>query len=325
MWYRYCFIFLFICLPAVSTAQVGTFQSLTSNNTEPSIALNPSFPSPGQPFTASIEDYSGSLFGSEITWTYAGEVIGEFSNQRSADLVAGAAGSNLSIQATLRTPQGTVETITRTINPIYIDIIIEPQTRVPDWYEGRALPSYTSQVNATALLHNGTNFLNSNQIVYTWTLDQQTLENGAVRGGNKMSFETPRGSAPVLIVNVADLQGNTLARRAVRMTSAQPDLEYYEKHTLYGMRTRPLQSNSTLAGNILTLQAEPFNLDSRVYNRPDIAQWKVNNIETDNGVSNPYEITLSRAGIGGRTVLNFHVRSLSAILQGAEDSVAVNF
>ncbi len=325
MWYRYCLLFLLTILPAVSLAQVGNFQSLTSNNREASITLSPSFPGPGEPFTASIDDYSGSLFGSEITWTYAGEVVEVFSNQRTAELVAGAAGSNATIVATLQTPQGTTQTITRTINPIYIDIIIEPQTRVPDWYEGRALPSYTSQVNATALLHNGTNFLNSNQLVYTWTVDQQTLENGAIRGGNKMSFETPRGSAPVLIVNVADLQGNTLARRAVRMTSVQPELAFYEKHSLYGIKNRPLQSNTSLVGNVLTLQAEPFNLDTRVFNRPDIAQWEINKIETDNGVLNPYEITLSRAGIGGRTVLNFHVRSLSEILQGVEDSVVVNF
>jgi len=325
MWYRYCLLFLLVLLPAVSTAQVGTFQSLTTSNQAPSIALSPSFPGPGQPFTASITDYSGSLFGSEITWTYAGEVVDTFANQRSAELLAGTAGSNATIQANLRTPQGTTEIITRTVNPIYIDIIIEPQTRVPDWYHGRSLPSYTSQVNATALLHNGTNFLDSNQIVYTWTVDQQTLENGSIRGGNKMSFTTPRGSAPVLTVNAADLQGNTLARRAVRMTSVQPDMEYYEKHSLYGMRKRPLQSNSALIGNVLTLQAEPFNLDTRVYNRPDIAQWEINNVETSNGVANPYEITLSRAGIGGRTVLNFHVRSLSEILQGTEDSVVVNF
>jgi hypothetical protein len=325
MWLRYCFIFTLCLTPFLSTAQIGTFQDMGSGAQQPIISISPSFPGPGQPFTATIEDYSGALFGSETTWTYDGVLVEGAANQRAEELMAGAAGSNQPLRVDIGSPNGSSKTVTKSINPLYIDIIIEPQTRVPDWYAGRALPSLGSQINATALLHNGTQFLNANQIVYTWQVDQNVLENGSIRGGNKVSFETPRGSAPTIILTVADLQGTTLAKRAVRMTSVQPDIEYYEKHSLYGMRTRPLQSNAALIGNVLTLQAEPFNLDARVYNRPDIAQWEINSIETSNGIANPYEITLSRSGVGGRTVLNFHVRSLSEVLQGAEDNVVVNF
>ena len=325
MWQRFCFVITLIALPLASQAQLGTFQSFTESAQEPAITLEPSFPSPGKPFTATIQDYSGGLFGSEILWRYNGALVDEATNQRAADLVAGAAGERATIEATVRTAQGDVRTITQSLTPIYIDIIIEPQTRVPDWYWGRSLPSFTSQINATALLHNGSDFLNSNEVVYTWTIGQETIENGPIRGGNKVSFETPRGNDPVLVVSAADLRGNTLARRAVRMTSVQPELAFYEKHSLYGMRTKPTQSNTSIVGNIITLQAEPFNLDTRVYNNPDVAQWEINSVTTDNGVPNPYEITLSRAGTGGRTGINFHVRSLEQILQGAEDNVVMNF
>lgn len=325
MWPRYYFILLLVCLPFTTTAQVGTFQSVSSGSQPPSIELNPSFPGPGESFTATIKDFGGTLFGSQITWTYNGEVVEASTNQRSAELTAGAAGSDDVLQVTLNTPKGTVETITQTISPLYIDIIFEPQTRVPDWYAGRALPSTGSQVNATALINDGTNFIASDNLVYTWQVNRVSLEGGPIRGGNKVSFAAPNGSTPVVVVTVADTRGNTIARRGMVLTTVKPDIAYYEKHSLYGVKELPLQSTTAIIGNILTIHAEPFNLDTRVYNQPDIAQWEINSRETDNGVQNPYEITLTRAGVSGSTILNFHVRSLQTILQGAEANIRVNF
>jgi hypothetical protein len=326
MWQRYCLLFLLVFLPFVSLAQFGNFENFNNNGREPSIITSPSFPGPGQSYTATIEDAAGSVFGSQITWMVNGTQLNDVTNRRTVNLVAPAAGEQATLTAVLNTADGKNIRLSKTIQPIYLDIIIEPQTRVPDWYQGRSLPSTRSQINATVLLHNGTSFLDSNIIVYSWTVDGEPLENGPIRGGYKVSFETPSyGSRPVLIVNASDLRGNTIARRAVQMNSVTPDLEFYEKHSLYGQRTKPLQTNTALVGNVITLQAEPYNLDTRVYNNPDIAQWEINSIETDNGVSNPYEITLSRAGVGGRTVLNFHVRSLEQILQGAEDDLIINF
>jgi hypothetical protein len=240
-------------------------------------------------------------------------------------ITAGAAGTSQTLTALLQTPNNQEQTVSVTINPIYLDLIVEPQTRVPDWYQGRALPSYSSQINATALLHNGTTFLDPASVVYTWRIDRDPIEGGAIRGGNKVSFLTPRGRGPVLFVTAANIQGKTIASRAILLRTVLPEMLYYEKHSLYGQSTLPIKSAAALIGNVLTLQAEPFFLDTRVYNQPDIAQWEINSIATDNGASNPYEITLSRAGTNGRTMVNFHVRSLREVLQGVEASVTVNF
>jgi len=325
MWYRYVCLVVLVCLPSVSAAQMGGLDGLTAGNQEPTITLDPLFPSPGQSFTATVQDFSRTVFGSEITWSYNGTVIEEGSNQRSVELVAPAAGGNYELTAQLVTPVGLVQLVTTTINPIFIDIIIEPQTRVPDWYSGRALPSYASQINATILLHDGTDFLDPNQHVYTWRINQQAIEGGALRGGHKVSFATPRGSTPVLVVSVNDTRGTAIASRAITMPSLFPELFFYEKHSLYGVRNIPLQPDVAVVGGVLNLQAEPYFLDTRVYNRPDIAAWEINSVSTDTGSSNPYEITLSRVGSGGRTLLQFHVRSLQEVLQGVEEQIMISF
>lgn len=321
MWQRYTLLCVLVFLPLVSGAQfdLGAFGTPTLD-----ITLDPAFPSPGETVTASIDDYSGGLYGAKISWTYGGALIPNTENQRSVEINAGDPGSTQTIQATLQLPQGTSQVVSRAISPVYLDVIFEPQTRTPDWYVGRALPSLGSQVNATALLSGKTNY-DSNNVVYTWRVEQKVLEGGPIRGGNRVSFATPQGSGATVKVTAADLQGNTIASRVIRMQSVVPELFFYEKHSLYGQQHIPVTSSLTLIGNALTVQAEPYFLDVRFYNQPDIAQWEINSRKTDNGTSNPYEITLTRSGASGQTIINFHVRSLREVLQGAEEQIAVKF
>ena len=323
MWHRYCFLLILVFLPFASGAQFN-IDDLQAQQQTATIILEPSFPGPGDTVKATV-DAGRNVFGAEITWIYNGTELTTANNMRSAEFVAGAAGTSNQLTARLTSAEGGTQAVSTTISPLYLDLVIEPQTRVPDWYWGRALPSYSSQINATALIHNGTNFLDSDGIVYTWRIDKETIENGAIRGGNKVSFSTPRGQTPVLFVTAANLRGETIASRAIRLNSVKPEMIYYEKHSLYGQRNISIKSAAALIGNVLTLQAEPYFLDTRVYNNPDIAQWGINSITTDNGASNPYEITLSRAGLGGSTIVNFHVRSMQQISQGVEESIRVNF
>jgi hypothetical protein len=320
---RVLLVALVILFPsAVATAQFDAAQF--SETPQIAITLNPSNPSPGDLVTASLDDYAGGVYGSEITWRYDGEVVPGAVNQRQIQFVAGDAGTDTTVEATLALPIGGTQTLQAIVSPVYMDIIIEPQTRVPDWYAGRALPSLGSQINATVLLNDGS-FIDPQSVVYTWRVNNKVIEGGPIRAGNKVAFPTPRGGGVTVSVTATKSTGETIASRAVSVGIVLPELSFYEKHTLYGMKSSPVTATTPLVGSILTLQAEPFFLDSRVYNNPDVAQWEINSVRTDNGSNNPYEITLRSTGQNGRMNVNFHVRSLQEILQGSEASVAINF
>jgi hypothetical protein len=321
MSYRFWIIYILVIIPSAAFAQLDLV-GLT--NQETTITLNPAFPSPGELVTASLDDYSGGVYGAQIDWAYNGQLIENATNQRQVQFIAGAAGTDITIEAALDIPQGNTQYIREIISPIFMDIIIEPQTRTPDWYRGRSLPSLGAQVNATILLNDGS-FIDPTTVVYTWRLNKKVLQNGPVRGGNQMSFITPRGNSMVLSVIATKLNGEVIASRAVSVNSVLPELNFYEKHTLYGMKETPTLTSSNLIGSVLTLQAEPFFLDTQVYNNPDVALWEINRIKTDNNTQNPYEITLQRTGTNGQTAINFHVRSLQEVLQGAEERIAINF
>jgi len=314
---------LAIFLPlTVATAQFDATQF--GGTPELAISLSPSNPSPGDLVTASIDDYAGGVYGSEITWRYNNEIVPGAINQRQIQFVAGVAGSNTVVEATLSLPIGGTRTLQETVTPVYMDIIIEPQTRVPDWYAGRALPSLGSQINATVLLNDGS-FIDPQSVVYTWRVNNKVIEGGPMRGGNQVAFPTPRGGSVVVSVTATRPTGETIASRAITVGIVLPELSFYEKHALYGMKSSPITASTPLIGSILTLQAEPFFLDTRVYNNPDIAEWEINSVTTDNGSNNPYEITLRSSGGNSSTNVNFHVRSLQQILQGSEESIAINF
>jgi len=320
---RVLLVALVIFFPsAVAMAQFDVAQF--GGTPQIAITLNPITPSPGELVTASIDDYAGGVYGSEITWRYDGEVVPGAANQRQIQFVAGTAGSNAVVEATLSLPVGASQTLQAVVRPVYMDIIIEPQTRVPDWYAGRALPSLGSQINTTVLLNDGS-FIDPQNVVYTWRVNNKVIEGGPMRGGNKVAFATPRGGSVVVSVTATTPTGETIASRAVGVGIVLPELSFYEKHTLYGMQSNPITNNTSLVGSILTLQAEPFFLDSRVYNNPDVAEWEINSVSTDNGSSNPYEITLRSSGGNRSTNVNFHVRSLQEILQGSEENIAINF
>jgi hypothetical protein len=179
-------------------------------------------------------------------------------------------------------------------------------------------------VNATALVSDENGFINPD-LVYTWRLERKVLERGPVRGRNQVSFEMPMGQQLTLSVEVTQPGGRVIARRAMMIPSVLPELHFYEVSSLVGMKRTALQEGVQLSSNSLTVKAEPYHLDSRVYNAPDIAEWEVDGTSTSNPGGNPYEATLQRTGVGGGVDVEFHVRDTTQVLQGAQSDLRVTY
>ncbi|MCA9357393.1 hypothetical protein H6784_03820 [Candidatus Nomurabacteria bacterium] len=320
---RTLIIFLITIVSLSASPALAQLDTNSLTNPESTIETKPEYPRPGEEVTATLKDYQGSTYGSKITWLLDDQVIEEAENQREVKIIAGEAGKTQNIKVVLNTPQGSRVILQNTINPIYLDIIIEPQTRTPDFYLGRSLPSIGSIVNATALVSDS-GFRDSD-LVYTWRLNNQVLEGGPIRGRNQISFTTPIGDYSSLYLQVTEPGGVVLAKRAVSIPSVAPEVHFYEVSSLFGISQKPIAKNLSLIGNSVTVRAEPYNLDSRVYNNPDIKEWKVNgNKSTDFG-GNPYEVTLQRTGTFGQSSVQFHVRDTKQILQGAQSNILINF
>lgn len=313
-------LLLAFVVAAPAFAQLDTGFAQTDQTT---LKLEPEFPKPGELVTISLNSYGSSVYNSNIVWRYDGELVADATNKRTIQVVAGDFGEKNTVVASLVSQSGSERQVSTAIEPGYIDIVIEPQTRVPNFFKGRALPSIGSSINATALVNNG----NSNQsnLIYTWRLNNKVLANGPIRGTNQITFEMPRGSQSTLSLEIINVNGEVVGRKAIILDSVRPELVFYESNALYGSSHNSIVNSLILLGANATILAEPYFIDSRTYNNPDISEWKIDNSSRTVSAGNPYEITIQKLQDGGSSRVNFHVRSTTEVLQGAEDSIEITF
>jgi hypothetical protein len=288
-----------------------------------SIILEPTYPAPHSTFSAKIDDYALTSQTTSISWKINGSTTAD-TNQRKIEIEAGEAGKPITIEATLGLNGNQSLVLKKTITPVYLDIIVEPQTRTPAFYLGRGLPSIDSRVNLKAIL-SGIN-IPTKDLVYSWQVNDRYLEGGPLRARNSASITVPRGSYFLVSLKITNLAGEELIKQTLRLPSVKPEIHFYEKSALYGINPKSLESLS-LTGNSATITAEPYYLDKETYNEPSILEWTVDGKKSAIPADNPYEITLARPAGEGRGVskIEFHVRSLAQLLQGAEGALRINF
>ncbi|MEY3783918.1 MAG: hypothetical protein RLZZ230_240 [Candidatus Parcubacteria bacterium] len=292
-------------------------------NPELGITLQPNSPQPGESVTASLEDSSGSVYGASITWIIDGTEVPNSRNQRQINFVATTVGKTQNVRAVLTKESGYEKIIQENIHPVYLDIIIEPQTRTPGFYLGRALPSIGSTINATALISD-TGFYDTD-LMYVWKINNKVLDGGAIRGRNQVSFPAPIGRQFTLSVQISELNGTIITSRNISIPSVEPKILFYEVSSLFGISEKAIAESVIETSNNTTVRAEPYNLDIQVYNNPVVHEWKVTNGNYTNVGNNPYEVTVQPSGTTGNTLLSFHVRDTTQFLQGAEGNTQINF
>ncbi len=317
--------YLLLLITILSASPFGLAQAqsnLEYNEQEALIILEPMFPDPETSFTASLDDYALPIPGTGVIWYIDGKELTEFANVRTITLQSKGEGVTTKIKAVVPLTSGGSVTVEKIVTPYYLDIIIEPQTKIPGFYLGRPLPSTGSVINATAILNGN---MSGSNLLYTWRLNNTVLEGGPVRSKQTISFTMPQGQFATLSLEVRSKDGTPLARRIIDIINQLPELHYYEVSTLYGLKQRILLDNTPITGSSLTVRAEPYYLDLRTYNDPDHLEWRIDGKPVVNTGNNPYEITLASQGGEGSSVIDFHVRNTVQLLQGARDTFTVMY
>jgi hypothetical protein len=301
-----------------TNAQVG----LGITNQGLVIDTEPLFPEPEEAVTANLNDYSLSGQSAGVKWKVDGKLIEEASNLRTIKFTAPSVGKVMVVEAVVEIAGGGTMVAKKVIEPVYLDIIVEPQTRTPAFYLGRALPSVGSQINLTAIL-NG-NAVSPTGLLYTWKVNNEVAQGGTLRAGNKISIPTPQGQLVLITLDVSTQDGEVLARRTIEIPSVSPKIYFYEMNALYGQSYKPL-SNLNLIGESVSVRAEPYYLDILTYNSPAHLEWKVDGTKSNKNTGNPYIITLAGQGGTGSSKVDFHVRNLTQLLQGGQGGFQINF
>lgn len=311
-----------ILLPVLPAfAQVGG--SITDITGEAiSIVLDPQYPNPGDQVTATIDDYSLGGSGATITWFFDGLSVPSVSGSRNITFTAPSVDTTMNIVARLEFRDGKTLEAKRILKPLYLDLIIEPQTYTPLFYQGRALPTKGSVVNINALLQNKNGPLNSAEYSYSWTLNNKSVYGGTRIGGNWAQIVVPHGQSSTITITVQDKSGTTIARKLVAIPTVDLEVHAYPVGSLLGLGQKAITGDFIITGNSASIRAVPYYLDNRAVSNELFTEWSINNQPVVNGSSDPFEINLER-GVAGSAQVGFRIRNLSELLQSDEIRFAV--
>jgi len=313
-----------LCVPVFTNAQFGAAGFGLDFDQQLQINLAPLMPEPQESFTATADDYALGLPGSTMEWFVDGVLQSEFTNNRSVTLMAPNVGESMTLRLQITTPSNQTINTSRTILPLYTDIIVEPQTFAPFTYQGRPLPSFGSRVLLTALVHDQNGITDPALYSYTWTMNGQVVGGGVIRGGFRNTITIPHGRDVVIGINITDVRGNSVAQRLISIPSVPVDLHLYEVSPLFGLSNRVVGQTFPLFSNSTTLRAVPYNLDRFVDTDRLFTEWQIANQRQAVNQIDPFEITVTRAGIGSTPVV-FKIRHRDALLQGGEARTTITY
>lgn len=314
-------LIVFFVPPSFSLAQVGeSVSNITGENI--SIILNPQFPNPGDLVEATIDDYSVTNSGSKITWFFDGLSAPTVSNSRNITFTAPPVGVIMNIVARVDYGEGRVLEAKKTLRPLYLDLIIEPQTYIPSFYQGRALPVHGSQVFVLAHLQDANGPVDTENYSYNWSLNNKSLYGGSRIGGEWAQFSVPYGRSSLMMVSINSKNGETVARKIIAIPSVPIELHFYEINTLLGISKKSIQNNLILSGNSASIRAVPYFIDLNVNDVNLFTQWSINGRPIQNDNADPFEINLSR-GITGTANISFKLINRDQLLQSDEKSFQI--
>lgn len=319
MRFLYTALLLFVCLIPVHTGA----QSLVDVDSV-TISTAPLAPEPNTETTVSLNAYTYDTVGATIVWFIDGIEHAEARNKRELELTTKAIGEVTDITVSIRLRNGQTLSATHEIVPSRVDVVLEADTLVPRFYQGRALPSTGSTIRAIAIPHTASG-ASPQQFTYQWKLDNKVLYNGPVTGINTAEFKTGISRNQTLRVDVLNNDGVVVAAKTIIIPQTKPRIIFYEENPLRGSNNIALQSPHILTTDETSVRAEPYYMNADIFSVDPLLEWEVDSKTIDNPSTDPQYITLRKTGLGGRAKINFHIRNLQELTQGVEDSFVINF
>lgn len=305
---------LILGLPYYSYAQ--------SDSSSFNLELSPQLPNANSSFSVKITGNNDNRISTQ--WFINGVENTAYKNQNTISLRAGTVGTVINITARITLFDGSIVETRHTVIPNRVDLIIEADTTVPAFYNGRRLPSTGSAVTATAFVFTKEK-LSPDEYVYAWKLNNKTQNGGGSKGENSFSFIPEFEREVLLSVDVFDRSGKLIASKSQIIPIVKPELYFYEKNPLRGLSLVVLTDPYIFIGEETTIKAEEYFMSREIPNENLLTEWKIDNRTQNNNEENPREIILNKKGRGGSIELSFHIRNIKQLLQGVKKSLEIQF
>ena len=130
-----------------------------------------------------------------------------------------------------------------------VELIVEADTYVPSFYNGRAEPTSGNLTRAIAIPLG----VDPSGFTYKWSLNGQPLSGN----GQVATFRAPIGDTFTLEVTVLN-NGTFWSERNETIALSNPEIVFYEENALRGIGTIAIKNDFSLIGAEASVTAEPF-------------------------------------------------------------------
>ena len=312
-----------VCGAYIFTAHAQSINSL-SVQSQSSIDVKPSPPTPFTDVTLTLKAYSFDPTRASISWYINGKPAGSGVGLRSISTKTGAAGSAMTVQAVAQPQNGITSVTTTVLRPAYVALAWEAQTYTPFFYRGKAMASPGAAITYVAMpffADEKGKPIDPSKLVYTWKRRYVNEPNASGVGKRTYTVSEDLRNAPIS-VEVATFDKTIKAEATALVVRVQPIPEIYSLHPLLGIRyERALSGSYTLDSQESSLIVEPYFFSIPTRNAGNIAySWSINGtISSENSA-----IILRTSGDGGgQAGITLLVRHLSEVLQSARKTLTV--
>ena len=296
-----------------------------------SIGTSPSYPGPGDSVHLTAESSAIDLSSASLVWYANGKVIAQGSGVVSADVTAGALGTETDVEVDALAADGTSASAQATLIPTQIDLLVDSDSYTPPFYRGRALPSAGTDLMLQAVPYfkrpDGS-MVASSDITYTWKRDNEVMASVSGRGRSSVVIDSPPLFGTDTISVVARSSDGTLAGNAsVSIPSVEPALALYEDHPLFGiLYGQALGASTFIPESEMTFAAVPYFAQAQSANDAgmDFA-WRVNDTAITPSTANPGEITIDSANSNGSALVSLELTRPSNFYMDARGSWNITF
>lgn len=320
---------LLLALFLLSTPLMVGAQGVVQQSFE--FQITPKNPEPGQVVRVEAETYSFDIQRAAVVWKVNGTTVREGRGIREIQVEAGQFGSPITVSFSANLNGQTISESTQ-ILPAVVDLIVEPQTYVPEGYRGKALPVHEAPLRIVAIPTfigaNGTRY-SEGDIIFTWRDGIQVNQAASGLGKNVFLVDAPpRSREKEVRLDLETTDGVFSYSAFVNILPTQPEVVLYLINPLLGLElNRALGGNIELPEEEITISAEPYYFHGNMRSNTDVRyEWRLNRSDIVSGNEDSGTLTLRRAGEGrGRASVVSEVSDPREPLLGASSGVNITF